>query len=674
MDVRPTASLPDRFSESLLALHGVGPERAGQLARLQLVTVADLLWHRPRRYEDRRHLCSIAALSPQQTATVRGTIVALGVKRFAKGRKSVFEFILDDGTARLHCRWWNLPYMQNYFASGDEVLVFGKLKDLKPRSMDHPETEVIEPGAEISIHLNRVVPVYPLTEGLPQRWLRSLIWRTLEERAPILPETWPTALTPDFLSRQQAIRTLHFPAELPDAEQARARFALEELVQLQRAIQARRKTLLARAQARPCPGTNTLIKPFLAQLGFQLTPAQIQVLRELRGDMKAGAPMRRLLQGDVGAGKTVVAACCALLAVESGFSTILMAPTEILAQQHFKTFSRWCAPLQIPVHLYTGQRKTLETGAPTPDLLTTHDLANPGVPPARPAIVIGTHALIEESFQIDQLGLVIIDEQHRFGVVQRESLLRKGHYPHLLVMTATPIPRTLGLTLYGDLDVSMIETLPAGRSPIKTYVRTPASLPKVWQFLRTKLKEGRQGFIILPRVDESTPGVKAVTREHASLQEVLAPFQVGLLHGRLRAEEKDAIMTAFQANQIQVLLSTSLVEVGIDIPNATVMVIENAEQFGLAQLHQLRGRIGRGTHESFCIVVADGQAPEALERLNLFAETSDGFRIAEADLQLRGPGDLLGEQQSGLPPLAFADLRHDLALVERARDLAQQIG
>lgn len=667
-----TAPRPDPLARALAQLRGVGPERSTQLARLGLHTVGDLLLHRPRRHEDRRLILSIAGLRLHEPATVRGQIVALGLKTFSKGRKSVFEFILDDGTARLHCRWWNLPFMQNYFEQGDEVLVFGKPLALKPRTMDHPETEVIEGGAESSIHINRVAPVYPLTDGLPQRWLRSLIWRALEEYGEHVAEPWPPTLAPGCLSRRQAVQSLHFPAELTEAAEARRRLALDELVDLQSAIQKRRKTLLEKAEGKPCAGDNHLIKPFLKQLGFQLTAAQTKVLREFRADLASGRPMRRLLQGDVGSGKTVVAACCSLICLESGHEAALMAPTEILAEQHFRVFTRWFAPLGIPVHLQTASHKPSPVAAHSIGQAAEEAGSRPGEGRA-PSITVGTHALIEDGFAPENLGLVIIDEQHRFGVAQREKLVRKGAYPHLLVMTATPIPRTLGLTVYGDLDISVIDELPAGRAPLKTFVRHADSLPKVWAFIRKKLAEGRQAFVVLPRVEDTSQELKAVTTELETVRQELASFKVDLLHGRLGPGQKEAAMRAFRDNAVQVLLSTSLIEVGIDVPNATVMLIENAEQFGLAQLHQLRGRIGRGAHESYCILIARGKTREARQRLEILANTTDGFQVAEADLKLRGPGDLLGQQQSGLPPFKFADLADDLPLVERARSLASQV-
>jgi ATP-dependent DNA helicase RecG len=423
----------------------------------------------------------------------------------------------------------------------------------------------------------------------------------------------------------------------------------------------------------PCGGDNRHIKPFLAQLGFKLTAAQTKVLREIRADLSGVHPMRRLLQGDVGSGKTAVAACTALMALESGFNVALMAPTEILAEQHFQNFSRWFEPRGVKVELQTGSRKTVESPE---SRVQSQKPSRPSTLDPRPSTLhIGTHALLTSGFELPNLGLVIIDEQHKFGVAQREQLVRKGRYPHLLVMTATPIPRTLGLTLYGDLDVSVIDELPAGRGRIKTFIRATDKLPKVWEFIHEKLAAGRQAYVVYPRIEESgEKGLKAVTKEFENLKALLAPFRVGLLHGRLKGREKEEVMAAFRANAVKVLLATSLIEVGVDVPNATVMLVENAEAFGLAQLHQLRGRIGRDAHESYCILISDAKTAGAGERLKVLEETNDGFRIAEADLTLRGPGELLGREQSGLPKFRFGNLAGDLDLIRQARELVAKTG
>jgi len=661
--VSPTPEIQPLHA-SVTILRGVGPERAKQLERLGIATVEDLLLHRPRRYEDRQNFLSIAKLQLGETATVRGKIIAAGVKRWRKGQRALFECVLDDGSAHLHCRWWQTQtWMEDYFVVGREFLVYGKPESLRPRTIDHPETEWVETGEEGFIHFNRIVPIYPLTEGLQQRWLRGLMWRTLEMYEPKIVDPPAVRLKSErgqLPSRANAVHMLHFPEELADTEIARQRLAFDEFLRLQLQIQARRKNFEANAKSLPCSGDNHLIKPFLARLGFKLTDAQTRVLREIRADLGSAHPMRRLLQGDVGSGKTAVAACSALMTMESGFNVVLMAPTEILAEQHFRNFKRWFEPLGIKVEMQTGSRKTNEHGRSR--------LEHAKVVPV--SIHIGTHALLTSGFTIPQLGLVIIDEQHKFGVAQREQLVRKGNYPHLLVMTATPIPRTLGLTLYGDLDISVIDELPAGRGSVKTFIRSSDKLLKVWDYIREKLSNGRQAYVVYPRVEDNTDGLKSVTKEFDTLKTRLAPFRVGLLHGRLKATEKESVMTEFRNNRLNVLLATSLIEVGVDVPNATVMLIENAETFGLAQLHQLRGRIGRGAHESQCILISDAKQPKSHERLRVLEETTDGFRIAEADLKLRGPGELLGQQQSGLPQFRFANLAEDFALIRQARELA----
>jgi len=676
---------------------GVGAERARLLARLDIFTVEDLLLHPPRRYEDRRKFLAIRDLKLGEAATVRGKIIAAGVKRFRRGARAMFECVFDDGTAMLHCRWWQAqPWMEDWFTVGREFLVFGKPDSLKPRNLDHPETELVEPGEDEFIHVNRIVPVHPLTEGLTARVMRSLIWRVLERfeneirepewsrfqaegprvqgkpgGADVLPKPSTFNLQPSTLpARANAVRMIHFPEELTDVEIARQRLALDEFVALQFQIQSRRKKFEASARALPCAGDNRLMKPFLAQLGFRLTKAQAKVLREIRADLGGAHPMRRLLQGDVGSGKTAVAACSALMALESGFNVALMAPTEILAEQHFRNFSKWFEPLGVKVEMQTGSRKSGEDGG-----LRMEDgkRAAPSILNSPSSIFVGTHALFTAGFELPKLGLVIIDEQHKFGVAQRETLVRKGNYPHLLVMTATPIPRTLGLTLYGDLDVSVIDEMPDGRGKIKTFVRPTDKLPKVFGFIREKIAGGRQAYIVYPRVEavDTDTDIKAVKQEFENVRRALAGCQVGLLHGRIKPAEKEQTMAGFRANQIQALVATSLIEVGVDVPNATVMLVENAEHFGLAQLHQLRGRIGRGAHESFCILISGAQHPEARARLEILAATNDGFKIAEADLKLRGPGELLGQQQSGAMRLRFGNLAEDLNLIRQARELAK---
>ena len=642
------------------AFRGIGPDRVAQLNRLGLVTLMDLLLHRPRRYEDRRRLLAIRDLRLDTAGTIHGRIRALGVRKLKKGNKSVFEMAVEDGTGRVICRWWNLPFMQNYFRAGEEVFVYGKPTSLRPTAMDHPEVETVDESGEAAIHLNRIVPVYPLTEGLTQRWLRQLLWEKVAAHAQEVPERWPPSCLTHEMPRGLAIRRLHCPESMEDAELGRQRLALDEFIALQLELRGRRRRLEMHARGIPASGDNRWMKPFLRTLGFRLTEAQAEVLREVRHDLGGVHPMRRLLQGDVGCGKTVVAACAALMTLETGHNVAIMAPTEILAEQHHRNFEKWWEELPIDIVLRTGTQK--------------------GVVPrstdgsARPQLFVGTHALIESSFAMENLGLVVIDEQHKFGVQQREALLKKGHFPHLLIMTATPIPRTLGLTMYGDLDVSVIRQMPSGRGTLRTYVREARDLLKVWQFVSDELAKGRQAYVVYPRIEDSgKPGLKAVTQEFERIQHALQPARVSMMHGRLPADEKQSTIDAFRRGEIQVLLATSVIEVGVDVPNATVMVIESAEQFGLAQLHQLRGRIGRGSHASHCILVGDLHVGDAKERLSILENTRDGFEIAEADLQFRGPGELTGKEQSGVPDFKFADLRWDRRLVDRARAAADMI-
>jgi ATP-dependent DNA helicase RecG len=682
-------SLPENPVAPLAApvttVWGVGEERAKLLARLEIFTVEDLLLHKPRRYEDRRKFLAIRDLKVKEAATVRGKIIAAGVKRFKKGTRSMFECVFDDGTARLHCRWWQAqPWMEDWYAVGREFLIFGKRDDdSKPRTFTHPETELVESDDDEFIHVNRIVPIHPLTEGLTARVVRTLIWRALETQlqvagcklqvgeieAAIREKLSTSNLQP---STNDAVRMIHFPEELTDVEFARQRLALDEFIALQFQIQSRRKKFEALSKALPCGGDNHWMKPFLAQLGFKLTAAQTNVLREIRADMGGAHPMRRLLQGDVGSGKTAVAACAALMALESGFNIALMAPTEILAEQHYRNFTKWFEPLGIEVKLQTGSRKDAEDGR---SQMADRKRSPASISQLPSTIFIGTHALLTGGFELPKLGLVIIDEQHKFGVTQREALVRKGNYPHLLVMTATPIPRTLGLTLYGDLDVSVIDELPGGRGEIKTFVRTTDKLPKVFDFIREKISAGRQSYIVYPRVEvaDTDKDIKAVTKEFENVQRALTGFKIGLLHGRIKSADKERVMADFRANKIQALVATSLIEVGVDVPNASVMLIENAEHFGLAQLHQLRGRIGRGAHESFCILISDAKNAEAQARLKILEETNDGFKIAEADLKLRGPGELLGQQQSGDMKLRFGNLVEDLNLIKQAREMVKKI-
>lgn len=662
------------LAEPVSSLYGVGKERENQLNRLGVITVRDLLLLKPRRYEDRKNFASISSLKLGESFLVKGKVVVKGIKTYRRRTRSVFEMIVEDGTGRLHCRFWNQPYRDQMYKVGDELLIYGKVVSERPKTMDNPDVEILLEDEEESIHMKRIVPIYPLTEGLTQRWLRSIIWRALNryidyfgESDDKIIETAEKCCGLKLLPRKTAIFQLHFPDSMEEVEKAIRRLAFDEFFDLQIKLQKRRAALLKNARGLNCSGDNSLIKPFLSNLGFKLTEAQIRVLREIRRDLGSGVPMRRLLQGDVGSGKTVVAACASLMTIESGFNVVMMAPTEILAQQHYKNFSRWFEPLGIRVFMLTGSIKNYDVEN---NLFYSVEMKGKRYG----HIVIGTHALLEADFDPERLGLVIIDEQHKFGVAQREAIVRKGIYPHLLIMTATPIPRTLGLTIYGDLDISILDQMPPGRAKVKTVVRGVEKLDKVYEFVKQKLGEGRQAYIVYPRLEESDEeaGIRAVQQEFAKIKSFFAPYKVGLAHGRLSQEERERVMSDFAKNCIQILVSTTVVEVGIDIPNATIMVIMNAEMYGLSQLHQLRGRIGRGEHEAYCILIANLKTPKASQRLRILEETTDGFKIAEADLLLRGPGELLGKAQSGMPDFKFGDLTKDLRLMEAAKAVASE--
>jgi ATP-dependent DNA helicase RecG len=548
-------------------------------------------------------------------------------------------------------------------AQGHTLVVHGKPKlSAGNVVITHPEFEIVEDDAEQSIHLKRIVPIHAATEGLTPRVLRRIVWDVLERlEDDVVAQLVPPAL--DRMPRAWALRQMHFPKSWEDLAKARKHLVLEEFLAMQLAVSAKRAELKAE-RGEPHCGPGEIMRRLHASLPFPLTGAQQRAVAEIRDDLASARPMNRLLHGDVGSGKTLVAMSAMLLCVESGFQAALMAPTQILAEQHFLNFRRLLEPLGIRVSLRTGARK--EDAGEMPLFSPQTEGAN-----SEPHIFVGTHALLYEGAGISRLGLAVIDEQHKFGVMQRARLRGEGAVPDVLVMTATPIPRTLTMTLYGDLDVSTLDEMPPGRGRIVTLVRPPEKLPDAVKFIRTQLDEGRQAYIVYPLVEESERlEAKAATAEFAKWSDLLAPMKCALLHGRVPPEEKDAVMTAFRSGATKALIATTVIEVGVDVPNANVMLIENAERFGLAQLHQLRGRIGRGAHKSWCVLLTTGNDAESLEKLRILENTGDGFEIAEADLRLRGPGDLLGTAQSGLAPLRLGDLFADSDLMKLARNHA----
>src|SRR5256885_9704201 len=631
------------------------------LRRLGITTAKHLLTHFPRRHEDRQQFPEFPRDESDKPMCLSGEVIKTSVRRFG-GWKKIFEALLQEPNANalsqpLILRWFNLHYIQKMIAADQQLVVFGKPKLRGKRlCMDHPEFEVIEDDEEKSIHLRRITPIYPATEGLSQRVLRSIIYRLLQKLdtepiEPLLPQNLKNG------DRGEAIRAIHFPESWQSLAAARDHLVLSEFFAMQMMIASRRTEAHARMSAAHS-GRGELMDKFLRSLPFELTSAQKKVIGEIRRDMESKFPMNRLLQGDVGSGKTVVAIAAILLAVEAGYQGAFMAPTQILAEQHYAVLRRWLEPLGVKLSIRTAARQE-ESFLP---LVEGDEKAD---------VIIGTHALLYEKVSFSNLGLVVIDEQHKFGVAQRACLTSREPAPDVLVMTATPIPRTLTMTVYGDLDLSELDEMPRGRGKIITADRGSGKVGDVLSFLREQLEAGRQLYVVYPLIEESEKlEAKAAATEYDRWRERLHPYFCELLHGRIPGPEKQEIMERFRRGETTVLISTTVIEVGVDVPNASVMLVENAERFGLAQLHQLRGRIGRGEHKSYCILLTSEPSSEAAAKLAVLEKTRDGFEVAEADWELRGPGDLLGTAQSGLPALKIGSLKRDAELMRRARAAA----
>ena len=667
---------PTLLSRPLSDLPGLTPHAVKQLAKESLETVGDLLWQMPFRHEDRRQMQG-SVFQPSETPACHFVTVGKTRSKFFGARGSgVFEAQVEPrgGAAMgqgLTLRWWNMPFMKRTIAEGLELVIYGKIKEWRGQLfMDHPEYEILEEEGETSAssYTGRITPVYRLRGGLTMKNLRAAVWQSIllagEEpfATDLLPPPSPNGEFAGW-SRSKALRAVHFPDDDDELRQARRYLALEEFYTYQLRV-VRRRRMAEAAGGRPHQGDGTLTNQLATALPFQLTPAQERCLDEIWKDMATPMPMNRLLHGDVGSGKTIVAFMAMLRAVESGAQAALMAPTQILAEQHYQNAQRWLEPLGLRIALRTGTRKTDGDDSP---LWTGSSDGRP------PEILIGTHALLHDRKLLTNMGIVVIDEQHKFGVAQRARLIQKGNTPDVLVMTATPIPRTLTLTLYGDLDISTIDERPKERGQIITKVRNIGKRDEAVAFLREQLEADRQAYLVYPLIEDSEKlDAAAATKGFKEWAKALEPFSVGLLHGKMPPEEKDAVMRDFRSNKHQALVSTTVIEVGVDVPNATVMYLHNAERFGLAQLHQLRGRIGRGTHTSYCVLFIKDDDEEARQRFAIMEETQDGFRIAEEDLLRRGPGDVLGKAQSGAAPLRFAELLADTRLVRIARTLAER--
>ncbi len=672
--------------QPLAEVPGLGPVRLKALERLNLHTVGDLLTHYPRRYEDRRHFEHFPNAATDTPVCLCGVVVSTAAKRLG-GRRQMFEATLQEVerhalSSLLTLRWFNAYYVQKLFAAGQRVVVYGKPKAKGAQMfIDHPEFEIIEheDSEESLIHLQRIVPIHAGTEGLSQRALRTIIYRILQ-LADLSDIETPLPVGLDAMTRAEALRAIHFPDDDNQRERARRHLVLSEFFALQMLVNARRAKTISRPGESHC-GPGKLLDRFHDGLPFALTGAQWRCIGEIKGDLAAARPMNRLLQGDVGAGKTLVALSAMLLAVEAGYQAVLMAPTQILAEQHYLVFKRWLEPLGVRLALRTGSRReetdqTVDLFKPPEASAEPTDLRHTPHADGLPDILLGTHALLHEKNPPPRLGLVVIDEQHKFGVLQRAALAAgRAVAPDVLVMPATPIPRTLAITVYGDLDVSILDELPANRGKIITKVRPDSKMHEAGQFILAQLAAGRQAYLVYPLIEDSEKlTAKAATVRFEHWKEVLAPYRVELLHGKMRPEEKDAVMRRFRDGEAHALVSTTVIEVGIDVKNANLMLIENSERFGLAQLHQLRGRIGRGEHKSYCLLMTDARASVAAgEKLQVMEDSSDGFVIAEADMKLRGPGDILGTAQSGLPPLKLGDLLLDGDLMRQARTAAKDL-
>lgn len=644
------------------------------LEKMGLLTVDDLLHHYPRRHEDRRHFDTFPEGPTEHPVCLHVEVVDCQ-SRFGRGRgKRWFEAVTEPTAGanvlgnRIVLRWFNLAYIHKIITVGHELVLFGQPKwSGKKLVIDHPDFEIIDrESTSDSAHMGRVVPIYPLVSGVSQKPLRALAYRVLQELPESLPMEWlPPGSSTSGLTKARAIRLIHYPDSIEKLEPVRRYLALEEFSRLQLILQKRRCDH-RESGGKIRAGDGVIWDELLNRLPFAPTGAQERVIAEIRTDLSTPEPMVRLLQGDVGAGKTLVAAAAIALVVEAGFDTALMAPTQILAEQHFQTFQSWFEPLGIEVKLKTGSR---EAGGDLPLFSGNSPEKKAGT------LTIGTHALIHDKEEFPNgLGLAVIDEQHKFGVEQRQSLIQRGDTPDVLVMTATPIPRTLALAFYGDLDVSILDELPPGRGKIITGIRLTSQTKQATEFLKDQLKEGRQAYVVYPLIEESEKlRANAAAVEFEAWQKRMPDVNLVLLHGKMTGDEKDEVMEKFRSGEAQVLISTTVIEVGVDVPNANVMLIYNAERFGLAQIHQLRGRIGRGEHKSFCVLMIDPEAGDARERLKILEETRDGFRIADEDLRQRGPGEVLGTQQSGLPDLKFVEYLGDAELVEQARKIAEKM-
>ena len=667
----------DYLASALQFLKGVGPRRAADLQRAGLHTIEDLLYRFPIRYEDRGHFQTIASLRPGVTASIVGEVVSGGVRPTRRPRFRIFELLVRDGTGSLRAIWFNQPFLADVFHPHQRVILFGKM-ELTPHGlqMQSPEYEVLRQASDAAaegsdddtLHTGRIVPVYEKTGTLTTKMQRVLVHEALAQLPATLPDPIPAAVLErqQLVDRRRALQEVHFPPEGIAVDElnrfrspAQRRLIFEEFFLFQLGLILRKRRSAEEQKPRAVQITDAIRDAVRRVLPFRLTGDQKKAIAEIVADMQRTTPMNRLLQGDVGSGKTIVALMAAVVAMENGFQVAFMAPTEILAEQHYITIRKLLEASRFRITLLTGSTPARQRREAQAELAagSLH-------------LAVGTHALVQDPIAFRELGLVVIDEQHRFGVMQRATLRSKGLHPDVLVMTATPIPRTLALTTYGDLDVSIMREMPPGRQPITTIAKPESRRDEIYDFVREQVDGGRQVYVIYPLVEESEKvDLKAATEmaDHLA-QEVFQAYRVALLHGRMKADAKERVMAAFARGEVDILVSTTVVEVGVDVANATVMLVEHAERFGLSQLHQLRGRVGRGAHASYCILLYQSPlSDQGRDRLKALTDTTDGFVIAERDLEQRGPGDFFGTRQSGMPTLRVGDLLRDHQLMEEAR-------
>lgn len=650
-------------------LKGVGPKRSKLLNRIGIKRIEDLFYYFPRRYEERTHFSPISELKEGQIQIIKGEVLTATERKFFRRRRfSIIEVGVGDATGKISCVWFNQGYLKEYFKIGVTLILYGKTECYRKRlQMNSPEFEILSEGCDESLNIGRIVPVYSLPEGLTQRYFRELVKYALDEYLPKINDFLPFKIRSqsNLLNLAKSLINIHFPENLDLQKQAYGRLSFEEFFLFQLPLVLRKIRKKEKLGIRHSV-EGELVRSFVKGLPFELTMAQDRVIKEIKSDMASSYPMQRLLQGDVGSGKTVVATIASIMAIQGGYQVAFMVPTEILAKQHFEKISSQLS--RIASQIKTVRIELLTSSASKKEKEKIYQKLSDG----KIDLLVGTHALLEEDVRFRSLGLVVIDEQHKFGVGQRALLPVKGCNPDILIMTATPIPRTLAITLYGDLDLSIINELPPGRLPIKTIQFSQKEAPKAYEIAKGELQLGHQAYIIYPVIEESYAlDIQGAKKMYAQLKKgEFSGFKLGLIHGKLKQAEQDEVMLRFRNKKIDILVATTILEVGIDVANATCMIIENAQRFGLSQLHQLRGRVGRGKIESLCILISNAESEEAKLRIDAIVKHNDGFRIAEEDLKIRGPGEFFGKRQHGLTELKIANPLTQMQLLKKAREEA----